>query len=281
MIRETFVGACALALAAGTASAQVFEENFDSYSVGDLCAQSTWQPWTAGADVCGEVSDEVFLSGSKSLFIEGAIGGSGGGGDDTVHTFSGIEGGQWSFAAMTYLPSTADGTASFILLNTFPATSNEHWSVVIEFDSFFGEITVWPGTFTGALIKPDEWVEVRVDFDLDADTAKYYYDGVEIWEDTWTAAIAAGGALRLQAVDLYAGEPGSGHTGMFFDDITLTGDSACYPDCDGSGTLDFFDFLCFQNAFATGDPYADCDGTGALDFFDFLCFQNEFAVGCP
>ncbi|MFG0286242.1 MAG: GC-type dockerin domain-anchored protein, partial [Phycisphaerales bacterium JB039] len=56
---------------------------------------------------------------------------------------------------------------------------------------------------------------------------------------------------------------------------------ACYPDCDGSGTLDFFDFLCFQNAFALGDPYADCDGTGALDFFDFLCFQNEFAAGCP
>ncbi|MFG0286276.1 MAG: GC-type dockerin domain-anchored protein [Phycisphaerales bacterium JB039] len=58
-------------------------------------------------------------------------------------------------------------------------------------------------------------------------------------------------------------------------------DSGCYADCDGSGELDFFDFLCFQNAFATGDPYADCDGTGVLDFFDFLCFQNEFAAGCP
>ncbi|MFG0284026.1 MAG: right-handed parallel beta-helix repeat-containing protein [Phycisphaerales bacterium JB039] len=55
----------------------------------------------------------------------------------------------------------------------------------------------------------------------------------------------------------------------------------CYPDCDGSGELDLFDFLCFQNAFAAGDPYADCDGSGALDLFDFLCFQNEFATGCP
>ena len=27
--------------------------------------------------------------------------------------------------------------------------------------------------------------------------------------------------------------------------------------------------------------YADCDGSGSLDFFDFLCFQNEFAGGCP
>jgi hypothetical protein len=55
----------------------------------------------------------------------------------------------------------------------------------------------------------------------------------------------------------------------------------CYADCDGSGDLDFFDFLCFQNAFAAGEPYADCDGSGGLDFFDFLCFQNEFAAGCP
>ncbi|MFG0286137.1 MAG: GC-type dockerin domain-anchored protein [Phycisphaerales bacterium JB039] len=55
----------------------------------------------------------------------------------------------------------------------------------------------------------------------------------------------------------------------------------CNPDCDESGTLDIFDFLCFQNAFAAGDPYADCDKSGALDFLDFLCFQNWFTAGCP
>ena len=54
----------------------------------------------------------------------------------------------------------------------------------------------------------------------------------------------------------------------------------CYADCDGTDDLDLFDFLCFQNAFATDDYYADCDASGALDFFDFLCFQNEFAAGC-
>jgi hypothetical protein len=55
----------------------------------------------------------------------------------------------------------------------------------------------------------------------------------------------------------------------------------CYADCDESGELDFFDFLCFQDAFAAGDVYADCDESGDLDFFDFLCFQDEFAAGCP
>src|SRR5690606_31653058 len=59
------------------------------------------------------------------------------------------------------------------------------------------------------------------------------------------------------------------------------GGGGCYADCDGSGELDFFDFLCFQNAFAAGDCYADCDESGNLDVFDFVCFQNEFAAGCP
>jgi len=55
----------------------------------------------------------------------------------------------------------------------------------------------------------------------------------------------------------------------------------CYADCDRSAVLDFWDFLCFQNAFGAGDSYADCDGDGWATFFDFLCFQDEFVRGCP
>ena len=63
------------------------------------------------------------------------------------------------------------------------------------------------------------------------------------------------------------------------------GEEPCYPDCDGSGVLDIFDFLCFQNDFVTGNSYAcDCDtSTGPLvcDMLDFLCFQTAFVAGCP
>jgi len=70
---------------------------------------------------------------------------------------------------------------------------------------------------------------------------------------------------------------------MGFDNIevSVADSTGCYADCDESGDLDFFDFLCFQNAFAAGETYADCDTSGSLDFFDFLCFQNESAAGCP
>jgi hypothetical protein len=75
----------------------------------------------------------------------------------------------------------------------------------------------------------------------------------------------------------------SGFTGIFLMRLEL-----CYADCDqstGVGTLDIFDFLCFQNSFVNSEPYAcDCDtSTGQLvcDVFDFLCFQNAFVSGCP
>ena len=75
-------------------------------------------------------------------------------------------------------------------------------------------------------------------------------------------------------------------TGNIFFDISNRNFSvipeACYADCDGSGVLDIFDFLCFQNSFVNQDPYAcDCDPDPACDIFDFLCFQNAFVAGCP
>jgi hypothetical protein len=56
---------------------------------------------------------------------------------------------------------------------------------------------------------------------------------------------------------------------------------SCFADCNLTGELDVFDFLCFQDAFVAGDPYADCDGNAVLDVFDFLCFQDAFTIGCP
>jgi hypothetical protein len=50
----------------------------------------------------------------------------------------------------------------------------------------------------------------------------------------------------------------------------------CAADLDCSGSVDDFDFLAFQNAYAKGERSADLDGNGELDVFDFLTFLNEF-----
>jgi len=70
--------------------------------------------------------------------------------------------------------------------------------------------------------------------------------------------------------------------------LAANGTLVCYADCDqstGVGTLDIFDFLCFQSGFVAGDPTAcGCDtstGPAVCDIFDFLCFQSAFVAGCP
>ncbi|MCA9279575.1 MAG: hypothetical protein H6815_00905 [Phycisphaeraceae bacterium] len=64
--------------------------------------------------------------------------------------------------------------------------------------------------------------------------------------------------------------------------IVAGGDATgCYPDCDTSGSLNIFDYICYGNAYSTGDPYADCDGSGSLNIFDYICYGNAYAAGCP
>ncbi len=57
--------------------------------------------------------------------------------------------------------------------------------------------------------------------------------------------------------------------------------TACAADCDGSGSLDQADLVCFQGKFAQGDPDADCDADGVLTVGDYTCFRDLYAAGCP
>jgi hypothetical protein len=62
--------------------------------------------------------------------------------------------------------------------------------------------------------------------------------------------------------------------------MTVYGETVCPGDCDGSGTLDFFDLVCFMDAFTAQDPSADCDDNGVIDMFDLICFQELLAGSC-
>ena len=47
-------------------------------------------------------------------------------------------------------------------------------------------------------------------------------------------------------------------------------------DFDGSGVIDFTDFLLFVSAFGSAEAEYDIDGSGAIDFTDFLMFVSVF-----
>ena len=96
-----------------------------------------------------------------------------------------------------------------------------------------------------------------------------WFEALQQYEMAVQSVFAAGDELVPQMED--ASCPGEGS-------IPLT---CCQADLDLDGRLTIFDFLVFQNLFATGDLTADFDGDGALTLFDFLAYQNAFDAGCP
>ncbi len=125
--------------------------------------------------------------------------------------------------------------------------------------------------------------------------ARYDSAGDRLWirqfgasEFEQAGALSLDGAGGVMVAGITTGSLGGPNAG--FGDVFLARYEidSCSADCDqstGTGVLDIFDFLCWQNSFVLGEPYAcDCDtstGNGVCDVFDFLCFQDAFVAGCP
>ncbi len=54
----------------------------------------------------------------------------------------------------------------------------------------------------------------------------------------------------------------------------------CAADFNQDGSVDFFDYLDFVDAFSQAAPAADFNGDGAIDFFDYLDFVDALSIGC-
>jgi hypothetical protein len=200
-------------------------DDFECYDVGNVCGQGAWEPWDLNAAVCGEVSTEQANSGSQSLKVI-ANDGVNAFGDDTVQVYSGVDSGQWTYRAMSYIPGGSSGISYFILLNTYAHNDpNKFWSVQLILDEALG--TVVSDNDGGiAAMQKDEWVEIKCHIDLDADTLDIFYGGEQIvFAKCWSCGVFGndvGGQAALEAVDLYANEPGAGTEGVYYDDISLT-----------------------------------------------------------
>jgi hypothetical protein len=283
-------GAVVMAAGAAVGQATHLNDDFDCYQPGDaISTLAAWELWPGAEEAY--ISDEQAFSGANSLHLDRA-------GADVVHQFSGYGGKRITYRAMTYVPSDSVGLQAYLIaLNMYDGGGAATvWSTQVKFDAAAGVLEAqWSGHTTPLIT--DRWVEWRAEIDTASDEYDLYYDGV-LWAEglSWVPGIGGPGIADLQAIDLYLHWLDSG-PGMFIDDVLVSdaghtprptcGDpcfSGCEPcetDCDGSGSLDFFDFLCFQNLFAAADPQADCDEDGVLTFFDFLCFQTAFAAGCP
>jgi hypothetical protein len=62
-----------------------------------------------------------------------------------------------------------------------------------------------------------QWVEIKVLIDLDLNQQTFYYNGQVLYQKSWTEGLSGGGALNIDAVDLYA----NGATAVYYDDMSL------------------------------------------------------------
>ncbi len=218
------------------ASTDIFwSDDFDSYANGSpLHGQGGWKGWDNTPAATGYVTNNQSRSSPHSVDIAWFSGVSA----DMVHEFSGVSSGNWNFTAWQYIPNDFSGETSFLLLNTYNdggPHNNNHWSNAISFSSATGNVKSWEGEELPIIF--DQWVEILIDIDFEADIQTIYYGGAELITKSWTAGVEPGGAKNLACVDLYAGDALS--TSVYYDDLSLEGEVGDDPVLLCEGDLHF------------------------------------------
>jgi hypothetical protein len=201
---------CVLALP-GIASAD-WSENFDSYVLGSgLHGQGGWHGWDGSPAADAYVTDLYSSSAPHSAVVTGS--------SDIVHEYDGYTTGPWVFTAWQYIPVGFSGASYFILLNTYNNGGPYNWSCQVAFDSATGLLVSDPDGGTLPLLR-GQWVEIRILIDLNQNLQTFYYGGQMLFQKSWTEGLSGGGALNIDAIDLYANSASP----VYYDDLSLRTD---------------------------------------------------------
>ncbi|MGH2544992.1 MAG: BACON domain-containing protein [Ardenticatenaceae bacterium] len=188
-----------------------WSDNFDAYETGSqLHGQGGWKGWDNNPTFGALTTDVQARSAPNSVEILGL--------SDLVHEYSGYTSGQWVYTAWWYVPSEHTGLSYFILLNNYLDNGPKNWSVTVVADSD-AELVY---DFCGGALTPlltDQWVEVRVEIDLDADQHSFYYGETLLYSAAWSGYCGGDGEplVNIAAVDLYAGDSPA----VYYDDLSL------------------------------------------------------------
>ena len=203
-----------------TASAQtvLFEDNFDSYTVGSgVVAQNTnWAYWSAGTPSDANVSSNFASSGANSANINGTA-------TDLVLPIGPFTTGKYDIKFKMYLPAGAGGY--FNALHTWSGSSTAYqWAGDIFFDGT--GVATWTTGFTpgGAVnVGTDVWFDVQVTADMDNDLGRLYFNGIVANEWQWSLNNANGnaGVNALAAFDFYGTNTAGSAGNYYIDDVQV------------------------------------------------------------
>lgn len=204
-----------------------WSDNFDSYTDGQFLdgdpTDGEWAGWDNDPAFGAFVTSAQAFSSPHSVDINGD--------SNLVHEYSGYTAGQWTYTAWQYIPEDFIGETAFILLCNYSPGGPYTWSTQLRFNT---DTMVVLSDFDGAELPLiyDQWIEIRVEIDLDADIQQIYYDGDLLVEKSWKEGVTGGGIANIAAIDLFA----NAATSVYYDDISLEGE-ALIPDLCCQGDL--------------------------------------------
>ena len=199
----------------------VYEDDFESYAVGEYVAQSIPEWWTTWSNTPAtaedaKFSDDFAASGTKSIKVDGT--------SDLVLKLGNKTSGVYEVDFNYFVPV---GMGAYYNIQHYESPGIE-WAFEIYFKAdgtgFMNAGGDNAATFT---YTQGQWFTIENNIDLDADWAQVYFNDVLIHE--WQYSLQAQGAaglLQLGAVNFYAGVvTGSGETPLYYiDDISFDAD---------------------------------------------------------
>jgi hypothetical protein len=202
------VGSASFAASAGATS--VFNEDFESYALGNSDGQGGWVDFGGSRTV--DIVNSFANGGSQSIAFSTNPGY---GGDSTLDLADPITTGQLALSFDIYQPAGFDGTAEIYLSRL--ATLSGGFQTGLHLVGNGGTGQFGPGDSTTAILT-DQWVGVTVSIDLDADTAAVSYGGTEIYNGTWVNG--GDSPSQFQGLNIWASN-GANAENFYLDNLNL------------------------------------------------------------
>lgn len=207
------------AILSASAQTVLFEDNFDSYTVGTgVVAQNSayWAYWSAGTASDATVSSDFASSGANSANVNGT-------GTDLVLPIGPFTTGKYDIKFKMYLPAGAGGY--FNALHAWSGSSTTYqWACDVFFDGTGVATWTTGGAAGGAVtVGTDTWFDVQITADLDNDLGRIYLNGVVANEWQWSLNNANGtaGTNAIAAVDFYGTNTAGTAGNYYIDDVQV------------------------------------------------------------
>lgn len=210
-----------------SAQTVLYNENFDSYTVGASMGTSNptwWVPWsgTAGGTDDVKISDEKSSSSPNSIkFYAAAAQGD----YDMILKLGNQTSGHFELKFKIYIGDTPTYGGYFNMLHALPTPTAE-WAFSLTFDPnldiTFNHDNV--PTDIGTYVK-GTWLDVRVSVDLNQDSAGIFINNVHMKSWTWSIQESGGAGLKqLAGVNFftYAGGGAGSNVLFYVDDVEYT-----------------------------------------------------------